>query len=195
MPKNSLALHPRALLRATGRSVLAVSACTLLLLACSPKFDWREVHGKDAPFVVVLPAKPSSIARQINLNGTTVTMQMTAAEVDGVTFAIGTAELPDAAKAQAALPAMKKALVSNIKGTVKSESSAAAAQGAPGGKRQTSSLSIEAEGVRGATAEPTLLIARFIAQDQRIYQLIVIGKPQAVSRDAVDTFLTSFKLN
>ena len=194
MTKHFLMPFPRSLLPRSGRHALAVGACAILL-ACAPKFDWREVHGKDAPFVVVLPAKPSSIARQINLDGTTVTMQMTAAEVDGVTFAVGNAELPDAAKARAALPAMKNALVNNIKGTVKSESSASAALASPGGNQQTSALSIEAEGVRGAAAEPTLLIARFIAQDRRIYQLVVIGKPQAVSRDAVDTFLTSFKLN
>ena len=193
-----MSIHPRILSRSpidqTGRSLLVAGACALLL-ACSPKFDWREVRGKDAPFVVVLPAKSSSIARQINLDGAKVTMQMTAAEVDGVTFAVGSAELPDAAKARAALPAMKNALVNNIKGSVKSESAASAAETSAAGSQQDSALSIEAEGVRGAAAEPTLLIARFIAQDRRIYQLVVIGSPQAVSREAVDTFLTSFKPN
>ena len=157
-------------------------ACAVLLLACSPKFDWREVRGANAPFVVLLPAKPASHTRDVDLGGLRVAMTMTAADVAGVTFAVGTAELPDAAQATKALAAMKTALVRNINGTVRQEKTSA-----PG---TASAIDIEAIG-----AESRLLIARFLAKDKRIYQVVVLGKENAVSREAVDTFFTSFKLN
>ena len=91
------------------------------LQACNPTYNWRETRGPDAPYVVLMPAKPSSHSRPIDLNGIKVTMTMTAAEVDGVTFAVGTAELPDAAQAATALAAMKTAMVRNLAGTVRQE--------------------------------------------------------------------------
>ena len=164
-------------------SLLAKVACIALLAACSPKFDWREVRGSAAPFVVLLPAKPASHTRTVNLDGIEVSMTMTAADVDGVTFAVGTAEVPDEAKAQQALAAMKTALVRNIGGTVRKETASA-----PGTVPAT--IDIEVVGT-----ESRVLFGRFIANGRRIYQVIAVGKESALPREAADTFLTSFKLN
>jgi len=154
-----------------------------LMTGCSPKFDWREVRGSDAPYVVALPGKPATHARTVDLDGVQVMMSMTAAETDGVTFAVGTAELPDAAQAKNALVAMKTALVRNIGGTITNE------------KSESALISVEASGPPGAGSggQPRLLLARFIAQDKRVYQLVVVGRENAVARDAADTFFTSFR--
>ena len=153
------------------------------LLACTPKYDWREVRGSDAPFVVALPGKPATHARTVDLDGVQVMMSMTATETDGVAFAVGTAELPDAAQAKNALVTMKTALVRNIGGTIVHE------------KAEPALITIEASGPPGAGSggQPRLLLARFIAQGQRVYQLVVIGRESAVARDATDIFFTSFK--
>jgi hypothetical protein len=45
-------------------------------------------------------------------------MTMTAAEIDGVVFAVGSAQLADAAQAPAAIEAMQTAMVNNIGATV-----------------------------------------------------------------------------
>lgn len=158
----------------------------LALLGCTPKYDWREVHGADAPFSVILPAKPATFARPINLDGVQVTMAMTATEIDGVTFAVGSVQLPDAAAAQAALNKMKTALVKNINGSIKHEKLSAKTEQVP-------TIDIEASG--NSNGQPYLLVAHFAAKDKRAYQVIVVGREKAVSREAVDTFLTSFKLN
>lgn len=165
-------------------------ACISVLAACSPKYDWREVRGADAPFVVTLPAKPASHTRTVDLGGVPVTMTMTAAEVDDVTFAVGTAELPDAAQAQKALIAMKTALVRNIAGTLRQEKTSTAGT-------TPVMLEIEAGGPPGpgSGGQPRLLLARFLAKDKRVYQLVVVGKEKAVARDEADIFFTSFKLN
>jgi hypothetical protein len=164
------------------------TAAVLTLSACNPTYNWREVRGVDAPYNITLPAKPASASRPINLDGTQVTMAMTAAEVNDVTFAVGAIELPDPAKAQAALNTMKTALVKNINGTIRQEKVSGPA-GAP------TEIAIEAVGAPSVNTggQSRLLIARFIAKDNRAYQVIVVGKEQAVSREAVETFLTSFK--
>ena len=168
--------------------VLTSVAAACLFSACSPKFDWRDFRSLDAPFSVLFPGKPATYTRSIDLDGVPVSMTMTASEVDGTTFAVGTAQMPDAVKAQAALLAMKTALVKNIGATVNSEKAAMAATAT-----STSSIQIEASGSSNGT--PVLLIGRFIAQDKRIYQVIVLGRGKHVSRENVDMFIDSFKLN
>ncbi|MEO5932147.1 MAG: hypothetical protein ABIQ08_01150 [Duganella sp.] len=158
---------------------------TAALSACSPQYDWRDYRANDAPYAVLFPAKPASQTRTVKLGELDVSMTMTAAEVDGVVFAVGSAQLADAARAPAALEAMKTALVNNIAATV--TKSAASASGA-----QTV-LDIEAKGSRNG--EPMLLIGRFIAKDKRIYQVIVMGREKNIVRDTVETWFASFKLN
>lgn len=154
------------------------------LSACSPQYDWRDYRASDAPYAVLFPAKPASQTRAIKLGELDVNMTMTAAEVDGVVFAVGSAQLADAARAPAALEAMKTALVNNIAATV--TKSAASASGA-----QTV-LDVEAKGNRNG--ESMLLIGRFIAKDKRVYQVIVMGREKNIVRDTVETWFSSFKL-
>jgi hypothetical protein len=166
----------------------ACAALAFLLLACTPKFDWREVRGAGAPYSVMLPAKPASQARPINLDGVQVSMTMTAAEAGDVTFAVGTAELPDPAAAQRALAAMKTALVKNIRGTMRHEKTLSL-------ETASAAIEIDAAGLPSAATDdqPRVLVARFIAKDRRVYQLVVTGRERAVSQEAIDTFFTSFK--
>lgn len=161
-------------------------AMLFVLGACSPKFNWREVRPQDGHFVIMLPAKPDTFSREVNIGGNLVAMTMTAAEIDGVTFAIGSAVLPDAGTAAIALTAMKTALVRNINGTIAREAASAA-----------HSSAIEVEAVEtlppNHTRQPRLLIAHFIAKGTRVYQLVVVGPEQKLSREAADTFFASFK--
>lgn len=173
------------------RSVLLPVCAVLLLGACSPKFNWREVRSKDAPYSVLLPAKPSTFSRPIDLDGLPLKMTMTAAKVDDAVFAVGSATVPDAAKAQAALIAMKTALVKNINGTVRSEKSTAAASNAQG---LSASIDVEAVGTTPG-GKPEVLFGHFVSKDNEIYQVIVMGPEKAVSRENVETFISSFKHN
>ncbi len=174
-----------------------VAIGALMLSACSPKFDWRDVRGADASFTILMPGKPVTVSRSIDLDGTALTMTMTAADIDGVSFALGTAELPDAMSAQTALTAMKTAMVKNINGIIRREKSSATAQALGSTASMTTSIEIEASGQPGGgnRVQPLLLFAHFVARDKRVYQAVVIGPEKKISREAVDTFLTSLKLN
>ncbi|MES2760487.1 MAG: hypothetical protein V4693_24200 [Pseudomonadota bacterium] len=169
-------------------SVLAAS----LLAACSPSYNWRDYTSQEAPFRVMFPEKPDVHKRKIDINGLPVEMTMTAVDIDGTTFAVGSAEAPDAAKAQAALDAMKTALVRNIGAKVTKEKASAAATAGPAGSTQRATIDIEATGVRNGA--PMKLVGHFEARDKRFYQVIVMGKEKAMGPEQVDQFISSFKL-
>jgi hypothetical protein len=164
-------------------TLAATFAAAMLLAACSPHFDWREVHGSDAPYTVLMPAKPASHVRQVNLGGTETAMTMTAVDLDGTLFAVGTATLPDADSAAHALAAMRTALVRNIGGTVTREKATA--------ESGMSTLDFEA----ADSSQGRLLAGHLVARDTRVYQVVAIGTGKSLPREAIDTFLTSFKLN
>lgn len=172
---------------------LATLVAASVLSACSPKFDWRDYRSPDAQFTALFPSKPAVLTREIDLDGKKVSLTMTASEIDGATFAIGSAVLDTTEQAQAALPAMKTALLKNINGTVRSEKSASAASSTAAGSHQRSSLSVEATGTQ--QGKPVLLVGRFVAQDKRIFQVIILGEESRLSRDTIDTFMDSVKLD
>jgi hypothetical protein len=169
----------------TRRHLAALaSALGLLLAGCSPKYNWRDYASPDAPYRVMFPAKPSTFTRTIDLDGMQVAMTMTAAEVDGATFAVGAAEAPDAARAQAALEAMQVALVRNIGATVNSQKATA--------DTDRATRDVDASGTRNGTTMH--LVGHFESRGKRFYQVIAMGKADALPAEQVEQFITSFKL-
>ncbi len=137
----------------------------------------------------MLPAKPATYTREVDLDGVKANMTMTAAEVDDTVFAVGSAKMADTTQATAALKAMKTALLKNINGKVKAERASAQTNS------QGTSTDMQIEAIGEVNGKPTLLAARLISKDQLIYQIIVIGPEKAVSRENIDMFLSSFKAN
>jgi hypothetical protein len=167
--------------------IIAGAAC---LAACNPAYNWRDYNSPDAPYRVMFPAKPSTHTRDVDLNGLKVEMTMTATEVEGVTFAVGTGTAPDPARAQAALGEMRTALLRNLGAKVERESTAAASTGDPAAAQ----ASIDVDAVGNANGQPMKLRGHFAAQGKRFYQVIVVGKEKAVTPDQADQFISSFKL-
>lgn len=164
----------------------SAAAALCLLAACSPKYNWRDYASPDARYRVTFPAKPATFTRNINLDGMQVAMTMTAAEVDGATFAVGAAEAPDAARAQAALEAMQVALVRNIGATVTSQKTTV-------DNDNRATRDVDASGT--SQGVPMRLVGHFESRGKRFYQVIVLGKTQALPAEQVEQFLTSFKLH
>jgi hypothetical protein len=165
--------------------VLSLLLACALLAACSPKYNWRDYASPDAPYRVTFPAKPASFTRTIELDGMQLSMTMTAADVDGATFAVGAAEAPDEARARTALPAMMQALLRNI--------------GVNDGQAKVHADSSgrmvgEVDATGKANGAPVRLVGHFEARGKRFYQVIVLGKANAVPPEQVEQFLTSFTL-
>lgn len=162
------------------------------LSACNPTVNWRDYSSPDAPFHVMFPDKPAVHKRSIDVGGMQVDMTMTAVDIDGTTFAVGSAQAPDAARAGAAVSAMKTALVRNIGATVTKEKSASAATASGASSTHATSIDIEAKGVQKGT--PMKLVGHFESRDKRFYQVIVMGKENSLSAEQAEQFISSFKL-
>lgn len=172
---------------ARGKVLLCVAV--LALCACTPKLDWRDYRAPDDAYTVLMPAKPTVHEREVTLNGMRLNMRMSAVEISGVTFAVGSLTLPDASLSMATLGAMKDALLKNIGSTLQSEKTKASPT--------DGSISVYVDAI-GAPSEstkgkPRLLFGRFVAKGPQLFQVLVTGPQDEVSNDAVDTFLTSFK--
>ncbi len=167
-------------------TILLPVLATLTLGACSPKYNWRESSDNGAHFVVLLPGKPTSATRTVDLDGPKVEMSMIATEIDGTTFAVGTAELADNAAASRALDAMGTALLNNIGGK--------AIDRAPlPGKTEGFSRTLELDAQGMARGRPLRLVARLASKDRRIYQVLILGDQHAVTEENIETFFSSFK--
>jgi hypothetical protein len=161
-----------------------LAACALG--ACSPEYNWRDYSSPTAPYRVMFPGKPDSHTRSVDLDGLKVDMTMTATEVNGVMYAVGSAEVPDAARGPAALNAMQTAMLRNI-GASPAIASTGPAVPVPGGR-----IDIEASGTRDGT--PMRLVGHFEARGTRVYQVIVLGKASSMPAEQVKQFMSSFKL-
>lgn len=162
-------------------SIPIAIAFAAALSACSPRFDWRDYRSSDAPYSVLFPGKPASHTRAVNLDGREAPMTMTAAEVDGSIFAVGSAALRDEVEARRAIGSMRTAMVRNIGGSVSKQA------------EREGALEVEAHGA--SNGRPMQLHGRFIAHGNRAYQVIVMGPEKAVDAENIDTFLRSFKLD
>lgn len=172
--------------------ILAGALAALTLAACSPTYNWRQYSSPHAPYSVMFPDKPASHTRSVNLDGLFVNMTMTAVDIEGTMFAVGTAEAPDEARARAALPAMKTALVKNIGATITREKSGTSTAVAGSAQPAGPSLDIEATGQN--KGQPMRLVGRFASSGKRFYQVIVMGKTRDLTPENIDMFMSSFKL-
>lgn len=164
----------------------------LALTACSPKYNWRDYSSQDAPYRVMFPDKPASFTREVDLDGQKIKLTMTAAKIDGTTFAVGSGEAADAAHAEAAVTAMKTAMVRNIGATIERESAGKVSSAAGATQARSSAIDISAKGNQNGQA--MRLLGHFESRNQRIYQVIVVGPAKGVADEQVEMFMTSFKL-
>jgi hypothetical protein len=140
----------------------------------------------------MFPGKPATYTRSVDLDGMRVDMTMTATEVEGAMYAVGTAQAPDPARAQAALAAIRTALLRNIGATSVRETSAAAAAVANGTASDTAASDVTADGVLHGVK--MRLVGHFEARGKRIYQVVVMGPEKSIESEASDQFISSFKL-
>ncbi len=167
---------------------LVAIALLLTAAACNPTMNWREVRGDLAPYSVLMPAKPSSFAREVDLNGVKVMLNMTAAEVSDVNFAVGSAAVADPAQRNTALLAMQSAMVANIHGEIRRSKQVSL----PGGAIATD---MEVLGQAGRSGAPVLLAARFVSHGNWVIQAIAIGPEKTLTPEVIDTFRSSLTLH
>lgn len=169
-------------------ALFALSVFMLFLNGCDPTLNWREVRSDDASYTALFPAKPTSFERAVNLDGLQVMMNMTAAEADGVSFAVATAIIEDEGQRAKALIAMQTAMLRNIRGEITEKKTVNVKGGAK-------AIQIHATGQAGQAGTPLVLFARFVIHESRVFQVIALGPKEKLSAETADTFLSSFAFN
>jgi hypothetical protein len=183
---------------AAGRRGFAAVA-VLLMFACSPRFEWRELRSPDG-FVAVLPGRAQTVSRDVVLpSGQAVSMTMTSSGVGPTMFAVGAARLTgqtaqDATARIAAVAFFQQALLRNVKATVLVRSTPELVLPPGDSRRLLVAEAIEATGEVGADGRKSRLAARFYVVDDRFFQLVALGAEGEIPPEALDTFFTSFRL-
>lgn len=91
---------------------IAVLLALFSLQACSPGLNWRAVQL--GHLSALLPCKPDSASRPVQLAGQSVTMEMSGCEAAGVLFAISRIQAADAARAPQLMAALRQATLAQV---------------------------------------------------------------------------------
>lgn len=159
----------------------------LLMAACSPSLNWREVRPEGSGLTLMFPCKPELLSRALEAPGAPASARMGLAhcEAAGLSFSLSWSEVPDPTQVAPALVQMREALLAGLKlpaaqplalqvpGMTPSAGAVTQTLGAPGGRGQQARLAVFARGLR-------------------VYQLLVVG-PRA-DAPAWDGFLGSLQL-
>ena len=166
-------------LRFAGTFLL--SALILLLCACSPRFNWREFRGSEAPYHILMPGKPSNMSKDVELAGLHLQMHMDAVEVSGLNFAVGSVKLSDPGQAWLVREAMKAGLINNIHGHISKDS-------------PTPDAVIEISG-QAQGGNQLGMAVRLLIRGPWVYQVLMVGPESSLQPEIIETFMTSFHAN
>lgn len=110
-----LPLHADRLLR-TG-----VLLTAMLLGACAPALDWRQVRPPGWSLSAALPCRPATAERTLPLAGAPLTLGLWSCGADEHLFAIASADVVDPARVGPALQALAGAARANIGAQLESD--------------------------------------------------------------------------
>ena len=164
----------------------ALAAATLVVAACSPTFNWREVRAESIPLKAMLPCKPDKLARTVPMAGRQVELQVLGCESGGATFAVLTGDIVEPLRAGEVLAQWRLATLANMR------SSPASAQDRPflpaGAMALAQSLRVAAAGQRsdGSKVESQ---AAYFGRGSHVVQAVVYA--DKVPAEAAETFFAS----
>lgn len=98
-----------------NRTMLRFIAVSMLLAACNPTFNWREVRAESVPLNAMLPCKPDKGARSVPMAGRQVDLKLLTCDAGGVTFAILAGDIGDPLRAGEVLAQWKAATLANMR--------------------------------------------------------------------------------
>jgi hypothetical protein len=166
-----------------------VRALTVLVLtACSPVLNWREVRAQDSDVVALFPCKPEHFARTLTLAASEARMHLVSCSVEGVTYALGHASVREPATVNAALKQLRLAAAENIAGQLQRVSPIAVKGMTPNALAER--WVMQGHGADGAVVREHV---GFFTKGLRVYQATVVG-PQ-VDNDAADVFFSGLTLS
>lgn len=167
--------------------LLSAAASGVLMLACTPALDWRDVRAEGSDLTAQFPCKPKTHTRSTTLAGLRVSMTLLSCEAGGVTFALAHADLGDPSRVTDAMLELRSALAGNLEA---SEFRSAAFE--------LAGMTPNPQAVRFAQAgrlpDGTAVQERAVlfARGTRVYQAVVLGV--RLDEGAVGTYFESLRL-
>jgi hypothetical protein len=144
------------------------SAMALLLLACSPALNWREVRPDGAGLMALFPSRPDQGVQSVALGALVVKMSMMGCEAGGAMFTLAHVALDGSMDAEALRAQWQVGTLASMQGTAGKEEPFFL-------KGASSSLSpgqIRATGQR-ADGSPVAMRAAWFAVGGVVYQAAV----------------------
>ena len=90
---------------------------SLLLQACSPSLNWRDVRLDPTPIVALFPCKPERAARDVSMGDQTLSLNLLACDAGGAKFALAYADTKDAGKTGPLLASLRTVTLTNMRAT------------------------------------------------------------------------------
>lgn len=160
---------------------LCVLASLLLLSACYPTYNWRELPVADGLARLAFPAKVDTAKRDIELAGMPVTFVLTSTDVNDVVFSIGWAQLP-AQSTNEQRQGAANVLVDSL----------AASMGEP-----APPAAYEAEVFRlqsSRDGKSLTMVARVLVHYDIVMRVVTSGPPDVLTDELATEFMRSLKL-
>lgn len=170
---------------------LSAAAALLVLVACSPAFNWREVRPENTRLSLLLPCKPDKAQKIVPLGGpptTLIMLTMLGCEASGATFAVAVADLGDAARAAPVLAQWQSLTLANMK--AKPGTRQTLPLRLPGAAAEPGPLLVKAQGLR-ADGTPVSGQAAYFAQGSQVFQAVIYATQ--IMPEVAETFFSSLK--
>lgn len=159
----------------------------LVVVACAPALDWREVQHPGAGITALFPCRPQHHMRTVMIQDEAAQMHLLACGAAGQTFGISYIDVTTTEAVELALSAMQAATIKHIRANqLKSMPFSV-----PGASRHSASTRASIDGTT-STGEPMHLEVGVFAAALRVYQATTI----AAQRDdeATASFFAGIKV-
>lgn len=164
-----------------------ISLLSLLLFACTPALNWREVNHPAGQFSAWFPNKTKALSKDVVLDNTVFKMTMLATQADNMTFAISYIPITNGSQAHVLLSTFKTEFLNRAHGQILRQKAF----------RPTNTPNVHIEEIYLIdTSQQTrrLIATRFLFHKQHLYQITIMGPENVLTSEISDTFFTSLKL-
>jgi len=159
----------------------------LLLTACSPTLNWREVRP-GGELKALLPCKPDQGSRRQSLAGREIEVQMLGCEAAGALYAVSVAELGDARHAALAVQVQWQA---NLLGNMQASASTSSAWALKGANAMLEPVRLKARGLQ-PDGRPVAAEAVWFAQGTRLYHAVIYA--ERITEQMSEPFFSGLEL-
>jgi hypothetical protein len=171
-------------------TVAPILIALLVLSACSPTFNWRELRPAGTPLQALMPCKPEHASRTVPLAGAGTELHLHSCDAGGLSFAVAWAELGDPVRVDAALAQWPRASIASLRLAPELADSPEARwdlqmPGAP----KARGLAVQGTGPQGQQVQ---MRAAYFARGSQVYQAAVYGPSLPV--EVTTTFFEAMKL-